>query len=75
MASASRQITLHEARILNGLSLDDAANRLGISPSELGQYEIDPASIYVSMAVKIARLYNIDIDYLDFSSMPLHSVV
>jgi transcriptional regulator with XRE-family HTH domain len=75
MKIKKRTVSLREARILNGLTLNEAADRLGIPSTELGNYENDPSSIYVSMAIKIAGLYKVGIDYLDFTSHPLHNIV
>lgn len=67
MKLVPRKLTLREARMIKGLSLKDTADRLGISVMELGNYEDDPSSMYVSTAVKLARIYKVSIDDLDFS--------
>lgn len=74
--SRSRSITIRRARVLSGYTLETAAFRLGISASALGRYERNPSIIYPSVAVKIADLYNVSIDDLDFSAEPsLHRIV
>lgn len=75
MKLVPRKLTLRQARMINGLSLKDAADRLGISAMELGNYENDPSSMYVSTAVILARMYKVSIDDIDFSPQSLHGIV
>ena len=49
-------------RIQEGLTLREAANQLGISYGDLGQLERYYAPLNAELRVKMAALYNVDVN-------------
>lgn len=58
------QITLHDARILNGYTVEEAARNIGISTDTYGTYENYPEMIPKIIAYKIKKLYDIPLDLI-----------
>ena len=59
-------ITLKAARVNVDLSQQEAANRLGISKSTLGNYEKYKTIPDIEMSKRIAALYNRSVDDIIF---------
>ena len=60
---------LKELRIINNYSVVQLAKKIGISPSYYWQIENKKRRLYYSIAVKIAKVFNLkpdDIFYDDF---------
>lgn len=53
------KITLKAARVNAGLTQENAAKRLGISPDTLSKYERDSGKLSREMLKKMAELYDI----------------
>ena len=52
---------LKELREHNGLSRNQLAEQLGITPSMIGQIERGTKQVSMGMAAQIAEIYNVDI--------------
>lgn len=60
------QVTLEVARENKGLSIADVAQVLKIDKYVMGHYELHSGSVPISMAIKLAKVYGLTIDELEF---------
>jgi len=60
------KITIKAARVNKGLLINDAAKLIGISPRALLSYEHMTTEPTISVALKIAAVYGININDLIF---------
>ena len=60
-------ITMRAARVNAGLSVKDAAAALGITEDTLYRYETGKSSPKIGTAIKMAELYGVTIDMIDFA--------
>lgn len=58
------QLSLKAARVNAGLSVNEAAEAIGVHPQTLGKYEKDSSDISVSLLNELSRLYQIPADYI-----------
>lgn len=58
------KITIKAARVNAGLSLRDAAKKIGIGYQRLSRYENDPSDITVKLLNRMVEVYGIDSQYL-----------
>lgn len=62
-----KQLTLKAARVNAGLSVKEAATAVGVTEDTMYRYESGKSSPKISTAVKLAELYGVSIDAIDFS--------
>ena len=60
--SANRK--LKAARAALGMTQDDLANRLNVSPSAISKWEVDIKKVNFGDVIKICKILNIDISEL-----------
>lgn len=60
------KITPRSARVNAGMTIAYAAEKLGIHPNTLRNWEKDSSNIEYSMAKKIAELYGYPVDFINF---------
>jgi transcriptional regulator with XRE-family HTH domain len=60
------KITIRAARVNKGLSVEDAAAKLGVSKYSLSNYEKGRTCPTVATGKKMSELYGIPYDNLDF---------
>ena len=60
------KITLRSARVNAGMTVAEAAEKLGIHPNTLRNWEKDSSNIEYNMAKKIAELYGYPADLIYF---------
>lgn len=63
-------ITLRDARISAGFSIEDAAKFVNISPKALTMYEGDNSEMKFSMFLSLCRLYKISADSVHVGTCP-----
>ena len=61
------KFSLRAARVNAHLNQTDAAHKLGITHITLSNYEKGKSLPRIDVALRMARLYNLPIDALDFS--------
>lgn len=59
--------TVKAARVNAGLSVKEAAEKLGITEDTLYRYENGSSSPKIGVAIKMAEVYGRSIDEIDFS--------
>ena len=60
-------LTLKAARVNAGISVKDAAKACNVSEGTLYSYEAGRSSPKIGTAIKLARVYGVSIDMIDFS--------
>lgn len=60
-------LTLEAARKEAGFTIKEAAAQCGISVIKMEKYEDSPGTMRASTAIKLRKLYNVPIDYIDLS--------
>lgn len=58
------KISIKAARVNAGLTLREAAKKLGISYQTLSKYENNPKSVSLGMTDKMAKVYRIQKDFI-----------
>lgn len=62
-----KTLTLKAARVNAGLSVKDAAEAVGVTEDTMYRYESGKSSPKIGTAVKLAGLYGVSIDMIDFA--------
>ena len=62
------QITLRDARISSGYTVEEAARLCGVTVEAYNAYENDAGIIPKNTACKIKKMYHISLDLIYFSS-------
>ena len=60
-------LTLKAARVNAGISVKDAAKACNVSEGTLYSYEAGKSSPKIGTAIKLARVYGVSIDMIEFS--------
>lgn len=68
MVSTPPKITLEAARINANLTINEAAERIGVSRSTIINWENDSSNIKISFLPKIYEAYNYPTDYIFFGN-------
>ena len=55
---------LRQERLIRGWSLAKVANMIGVSPTALLQWEMERMTPSVKIAIRLSKLYRVDIDEL-----------
>lgn len=58
------KISIRAARVNAGMTQEEAARRLGITPNTLASYEKDSDKLSLEMLKKLSELYKFPADYL-----------
>lgn len=61
-----KQLTLKAARVNANLTQEKAAEMLGISPQSLSTYENYRHNMDIEVALKLAKIYNQDVNNIKF---------
>lgn len=62
-----KTLTLKAARVNAGLSVKAAAEAVGVTEDTMYRYESGKSSPKIGTAVKLAELYGVSIDMIDFA--------
>lgn len=63
---SNRKLTFRNARQISGITLNEAARQVGISPRTLSHYEKDVGSMPLNIALELLNLYQIPREALIF---------
>ena len=58
------KITLKMAREMSGYSVEEVAERVGVSATKIIRLEEKPEKLRASIAIKLRLLYGIPLDYI-----------
>lgn len=62
-----KTLTLKAARVNAGLSVKEAAEAVGVTEDTMYRYESGKSSPKIGTAVKLAGIYGVSIDMIDFA--------
>jgi predicted transcriptional regulator len=65
--AGSEEVSISEARERAGLSVGYAAEQVGVKLDELIEFESNPSIVPLSVALRIASIYRMSIDDLNFN--------
>lgn len=65
--------TLAELREENNISQRELAQKLGISPGAIGMYESGKRTPPLYRAIKIAEIFEVQVESIDFSNKKLNA--
>lgn len=66
---SSKMITLKEARMVRGCSLEVTADQLGMPVSNLEWYESNPHELPLKIAQQLMEIYKTDVDDVHFGKL------
>lgn len=61
------KFTVREHRVVRGISQEEMAKRLGITPNTYRKWESEPLRITMGFAFEIAKIFEVSVNNIDFT--------